>query len=89
MKHLYLWLVLAVTCVMLACSEDKVESDKDSNLQTEIHVDTNTLIFNQNESVKLLEFSTNKDWTISIASTIMVVIGVMYHELLGKLVIFQ
>ena len=70
MKHLYLWLVLAVTCVMLACSEDKVESDKDSNLQTEIHVDTNTLIFNQNESVKLLEFSTNKDWTISIASTI-------------------
>lgn len=38
---------------------------------------------------KSLHFSTNKDWTIYVANTVMVVVGVLYRRQADRLVIFR
>jgi hypothetical protein len=69
MKHFYVCLMLLVSCIMFACSDEKVAPEITPNSGSEIYFN-DAMNFSSDEGTNSLRFSTNKDWVISIANTV-------------------
>lgn len=74
MKHLYVCLAVLVTCILTACS-DKETADKET--VPEITPDSGSEIFFNDAmsfdwmgGTNMLAFTTNRDWTIKVSSTV-------------------
>lgn len=68
MKHFYVCLAVLVTCILTACSEDEVAPEILPGSGSEIYFN-DAINFSSDGGTSFLSFSTNKDWTISIANT--------------------
>lgn len=73
MKHFYVCLALLVACALTGCSEKKEEIDdlQESLDKTVIDVTSGDMMnFESGAGGYSLEFFTNTDWTVNVASTI-------------------